>query len=257
MYKIVIVEDEKYAVKRIQTILDEIPEEFETVKIIDTVKDAIQWFTVSPAPDLVFMDVNLADGSCFEIFEKIEARFPIIFVTAFDQYAIQAFKVSGIDYLLKPIKKDDLSQSIDRFRTLYKKNNPNVDYTMLAKEINGLHPDFQKRLLVKYGSKYVAVEITEVAYFYADSKSTFLCTFEDRHLPVDQTLDELSGMLDPGLFFRINRKMIIHYKSINSMIAYSRSRIKLNLSPSLKEDIIVSTDRTPGFKTWLTGSVNE
>ncbi len=249
----VIVEDEAYAVKRLQSILSEIAGDTDVVAVLGNIEDSVKWFRKSPAPDLVFMDVHLSDGDCFEIFHEIEPGFPVIFVTAYDQYAIRAFRVNGIDYLLKPVKKEEVERSLQKFRAMHSAASPALDYRLLREELGSLSRTYQRRLLIRVGQKITRVEIGEIAYFYAEGKGNVLCTFAGRQLPVDQSLEEILKILDPALFFRINRKLIVNADAIESLYAYSRSRIKLSLKPPFHQDVIVSTDKTPGFRQWLTG----
>ena len=253
MTRVVIIEDEAYAVKRLQTILSEVAGEMEVVAVLGNIEDAVKWFMDSPAPDLVFMDVHLSDGDCFEIFREIEPSFPVIFVTAYDQYAIRAFRVNGIDYLLKPVKKEEVERSLEKFRGLRETDPSGGDYRLLREELGNLSRTYQRRLLIRVGRKITRVEIGEIAYFYAEGKGNVLCTFSGRQLPVDQSLEEILKILDPAVFYRINRKLIVNADAIEALYAYSRSRIKIGLKPPFHLDVIVSTDKTPGFRQWLTG----
>jgi two-component system response regulator LytT len=253
MIRVVIVEDEAYAVKRLRSILSEIGGGIEVVAVHGNIEDAVKWFRDSPAPDLVFMDVHLSDGDCFEIFREIEPAFPVIFVTAYDQYAIRAFRVNGIDYLLKPVRKEEVGRSLEKFRELRTIHPPGGDYRLLKEELGNLSRTYQRRILIRVGRKITRVEIGEIAYFYAEGKGNTLCTFSGRQLPIDQSLEEIMKILDPAVFFRINRKLIVNADAIEALYAYSRSRIKLSLKPPFHLDVIVSTDKTPGFRQWLTG----
>jgi two-component system response regulator LytT len=251
--KVLIIEDESYAVKHLRSLLLEISSDIVVIGEAGSIKTTTQWLEQNQAPDLIFMDIHLADGSSFEIFNRTDIRIPVVFTTAYDEYAIDAFRVNGLDYLLKPIKRTELVRSINRFRNIQLEI-PERYYEGLSKEISKQKYTYQKRFLIKYGLKYIRIEIKEIAYFYAEDKETYLCTFDNRRLPLDQNLDKLLETLDPAEFFRANRKIILHINAISSMMNYSRSRIKIILQPEFHQEVIVSTDKTPGFKYWITGS---
>jgi len=250
--KALLLEDEPYAVQQVQSLLAETAPEINLIAVLDSIQSTVEWFSAHSPPDLVFMDVHLADGSCFEIFSHININTPVIFITAYDQYALEAFRVNGLDYLLKPLKKKDLERSLERFYEILSKKSGHEDYDRIAREILQKTGQYQKRLLIRYGQKISIIAISDVAYFYAESKDTFICNFDKRHYPADQNLEQLQQILSPEEFFRVNRKILINIKAITSMTSYSRSRIKLHLDPPFEEDVIVSTERTPSFKNWLT-----
>jgi two-component system response regulator LytT len=252
--KVLLIEDEPYAVQQVQSLLAESAPDMKIIAVLDSIQSAVEWFSAHSPPDLVFMDVHLADGSCFEIFTHISISAPVVFITAYDQYALEAFRVNGLDYLLKPLKKKDLERSLERFYEIVPEKSRQVDYDRIARDILQNTGQYQKRLLIRYGQKIAIVDISDVAYFFAESKDTIICTFDKRHYPADQNLEQLHNILSPEEFFRVNRKILVNVKAITSMTSYSRSRIKLHLDPPFDEDVIVSTDRTPGFKNWLTSS---
>jgi len=249
--KALLIEDEPYAVQQVQSLLAESAPEITLIAVLDSIESTVKWFSAHSPPDLVFMDVHLADGSCFEIFTHIEISSPVVFITAYDQYALDAFRVNGLDYLLKPLKKKDLERSLERFYEISSNKSDRMDYNRIAREILQNSGQYQKRLLIRYGQKITIIEIADVAYFYAETKDTLICTFDKRHYPADQNLEQLQNILSPEEFFRVNRKFLINSRAITSMTSYSRSRIKLHLNPPFDEDVIVSTDKTPGFKNWL------
>jgi DNA-binding LytR/AlgR family response regulator len=250
--KALLIEDEPYAVQQLKSLLAESAPDVNLIAVLDSIVSSVEWFAAHSPPDLVFMDVHLADGSCFEIFNHININAPVVFITAYDQYALEAFRVNGLDYLLKPLKKKDLERSLERFYEIKSKNSTHLDYERIAREIFQKTGQYQKRLLIRYGQKITIINISDVAYFYAESKDTLICTFDKRHYPADQNLEQLQNILSPEEFFRVNRKFLINSRAITSMTSYSRSRIKLHLDPPFEEDVIVSTDKTPGFKNWLT-----
>jgi len=250
MIKLLIIEDEKPAAQRLFKLIKQIEPDAELVMHLEAVKDAVKWFNENNMPDLIFMDIELADGSSFNIFKEIKISSPIIFTTAFNQYAIDAFKVNSIDYLLKPIKIDDLEKSLQKFHSL-QKNKSNIDYAHLLKNL--VNKEYQKRIVVRYADVIKTVEIENIAFFYTEEKYTYLFTFDNQRYPIDFTLDQLDHMIDPKNYFRINRQVIINFKSIEKMIAYSKARVKIILKPLPSFETIVSTERSPYFKDWLIG----
>ena len=253
MMNIVIIEDEPATARRLKKMLAEIAPDFNITAIIDSVEDSIDHFQGAPEPDLVFMDIHLADGTSFEIFEKTEVNSPVIFTTAYDEYAIKAFKVNSIDYLLKPIKIDELSAAVEKFRKTIKSNVP--DYSSL---LNLLQPEKKvnlKRFMVKINQVIKAVNVDDVAYFFTENKSVYAVLKSGNRYLTDFTMERLNVDLNPTDFFRINRSMIVNYAAISSMIAYSKSRIKIELEPPHKADVVTSTERSAKFKQWLSGKV--
>jgi DNA-binding LytR/AlgR family response regulator len=252
--KALLIEDEKFAVQQVMSLLNEAAPEIGIIDVLDSIESTVEWFSDHDQPDLVFMDVHLADGSCFEIFSHIKINCPVVFITAYDKYALEAFRVNGLDYLLKPLKKKDLERSLERFYEMRPQKKMPLDYDRIAREIMEHSGQHQKRLLIRYGQKITIIDIADIAYFYAESKGTFICTFNKRHFPADQYLEQLNQVLPPAEFYRVNRKVIVNIRAISSMTTYSRSRIKLHLDPPFDQIVIVSTERTPGFKSWLTGT---
>jgi DNA-binding LytR/AlgR family response regulator len=201
--------------------------------------------------DLIFLDIQLSDGISFSIFEQVSINTPVIFTTAYDQYAIKAFKLNSISYLLKPVRKSDLAESIQKYRTL--KTAFSIDFDVLLAGIQGREPDYKKRFLIQTGDKIRKIEVSEVAYFFVLDKGVYLRTFQGNSFCVEYTLDRLETMLNPSLFFRINRKYLVNMGSIANMVAWSRGRIKLELKPKADDelDTIVSIDRSADFRKWL------
>lgn len=257
--KVLIIEDESATARRLQKLLIEINPSIEILAIHESISQTVNWLKLHGEPELMFMDVNLSDGLSFAIFKEIEVNCPVIFTTAYDQYAIQAFKVNSIDYLLKPINKESLSDSLHKYHKLkntegkIKAEIGSIDIAKLAIALGIQKPDYIKRLVVKYGEVIKAIEIKDVAYFYSEEKIVFMALKEGKAYPVDFTLDHLEMRLDPELFFRINRKFVINYHSIDKMISYSKSRIKITLNPPCSLETISSTERSGDFKEWLAG----
>jgi len=250
--KALIIEDEQATALRLKKLLNEIDPDIEVLEILDSIETGVTWFRENTAPDLIFQDIQLADGSSFEIFNQVEVKTPVIFITAYDQYALQAFRVNSIDYILKPVKKQDLVEAIEKFKNIYsKKNGTEVDYAALAKIIS--KESYQKRFVVRYGQKIKAVNIEDIAYFFTTGGNIFFKTFDDSQYPLDISLDNLEPLLDPLNFYRINRQFIISYNAIKEMYTYSKSRVKIILDPPCEQDTIASTDRSGSFKKWLAG----
>lgn len=249
--KILIIEDEQAAVRRLQKLIGEIDKQAEILGALCSIELAVEWLTGHPPPDVIFMDIHLADGSSFDIFNRVDIQAPVIFVTAYDEYALKAFKVNAIDYLLKPIKQHDLENALKKV----------VSAPGLKEEGEGLFQKLSdaglikpsKRILVRMGQALKLIELNQVAYFYSRDKISFAVLPENKRYPLDQSLDQLEHMVDATQFFRINRQFIINLKSIDEMIAYSKSRVKLKLVPHSEEDAIVSKERSPEFKRWLVG----
>ncbi len=246
---ILIIEDEPRAASQLQRMLKTCSFDFQLLRIIDTVEDAVEWFKEHAAPDLVFMDIQLADGLSFEIFQKTSVEAPIIFTTAFDQYAIQAFKVNSIDYLLKPIQKDDLSAALDKF---VKSSTSTTITADVLKQLLGSLEVTQKRegLMVKEGNGFVQVKISDLLYCYSEDSITFGVTAGKRFI-IDETMDELFNSLDQNTFFRINRGQLVAKTSIQKIHPYFNHRIKLSLTNPRDQEFIVSRPKTSDFKEWM------
>ncbi|RNC85888.1 MAG: DNA-binding response regulator [Balneola sp.] len=247
--KILIIEDEIRAVSQLQLMLKACDFEFELLHIIDTVEEAVQWFQQNEAPELVFMDIQLADGLSFEIFQKTMVEAPIIFTTAFDQYAIQAFKVNSVDYLLKPIQKDDLKAAIDKF--LESNKHSGIDASILKQLLGDLQsPSERTGLLVKSGNGFVQLKISELLYCYSEDSITFGVTSDKRYI-IEETLDELFGTLDQVKFFKINRGQVVAKSSIQKIEPYFNHRVKLTVTNPRDQEFVVSRPKTSDFKHWM------
>ncbi len=249
--KILLIEDEDPAAKRLQKMLAEIVPDAEVSDNIVSVSSAIKWFEANQLPDLIISDIQLSDGLSFEIFKAVEILCPVIFTTAYDQYAIEAFTVNSIDYLLKPVKKEELSAAIDKYQKIKPATAPAIDIQQLLKSFGTAAQEYKKRFVVRYGEHIKTITIEDVAFFYTEDKVNFLTTKEGRRFAIDFNLDALETMLDPKSFFRINRQYIISIGSIAEMFAYSKSRVLVKLNPAAKHETIVSTERSADFKLWL------
>ena len=247
---VVIIEDEGFAAEKLERLLKEIDSEIKIDAKIESVKNAVSYLKANN-PDLIFLDINLADGLCFRIFDEIEIRTPIIFTTAYDQYAIQAFKVNSVDYLLKPISKFDLAKSYDKFKNFHLKENA-LDYKALKDMIGDMkEKKYQQRFLVVQGDTIKTILNNDIAYFFAEGKYTFLVNRAGERFLIDTTLENLTKALDPDMFFRINRQIIIGFESIKKMHTWFSRRIKLELIPPFENETIVSAERVKDFKEWL------
>ncbi|MDG1276210.1 MAG: LytTR family DNA-binding domain-containing protein [Algoriphagus sp.] len=248
---IVIIEDERPAANRLIRLLEQhfVGEEF--VQGLDSVKKSIQWFSDNPAPDLIFCDIQLADGISFEIFEQVKLSTPIIFTTAYDQYAIKAFQVNAIDYLLKPVDPEELARSISKYKANQLK--PSLDFEAIKAMLAPKVANFKTRFLVKYGEKIQSITVEEIAFFYSEARVTFLQTTSGKQFVLDQTLEQVESQVDPDSFFRLNRKYLCSFPSISEIFTYSNSRLKVKLVNCSDEDILISREKTADFKTWLDG----
>jgi len=250
---VLIIEDESAIARRMQKLLGEIDPGITVVGSLPSIESSVDYLKTHTEPDLILMDIHLADGSSFEIFNEIRVNCPVIFTPAYDQYAIQAFKVNSVDYLLKPVNKEDLAESLKKYHRIHSPNTPIMDYAMLNQMLGVKQQEFMSRMVIRYGDIIKALEIKDVAYFHTDEKIVFATFMDGKVYPVDFTLDNLEKKLDPVRFFRINRKFLISYDSIIKMIAYSKSRVKITLQPPTELEVISSTERSGDFKEWLAG----
>lgn len=251
---ILIIEDEQATARHTRKMLEEIDPGVKILGILDSIESAVSWFNKNDEPDLLLLDIHLADGLSFEIFRQVDINCPVIFATAYDQYAIQAFRVNSVDYLLKPISRESLAESLKKYRKLNQPGSaPVIDYRKLADMLANKGPELLKRIMIRYGDTIKAIDIKDVAYFHTIEKNVFLSTFENKNYPVDFSLDELETKLDTSRWFRINRQFIISFESIDKMISYSKSRIKITLRPPCTSESVSSTERSGDFKLWLAG----
>lgn len=246
---ILIIEDENPAAARLKRLIEPyFPEAFFHGNF-DTVKASITWLRNNPAPDLIFCDIQLADGISFEIFKEVEVKSPVIFTTAFDQYAIQAFDVNSVDYLLKPLDPEAVDKAIKKFQSSQSK--APMDLAQIQALLAPLKKKFKSRFLVKFGEKIQSISIEEAAFFFSESKVTYLQTQGGKRYILDTTMEQTESSLDPDLFFRVSRKYLITVDAIDGIFAYSNSRLKIKLLQMDDNDIIVSRERVSEFKLWL------
>jgi len=248
---IIILEDEELAARRLETMIKQFDPSINILAKIESVEEAIRWFNSNPEPDLIFLDIHLEDDLSFAIFDKVEVKSPIIFTTAFDEYAIKAFKLKSIDYLLKPISQDDLNKAIHKYQDWNKANMPLVDMQSLFDLINKKVPAYKNRFSITIGTKIKTFEISEIAYFFSQSSISFMVTNDNMEYPIDYSLDQLIELLDPTQFFRINRQYLVKVKSIANVHVFPKSRLKIDLIPARKDEVFVSIDKVTKFKDWL------
>jgi two-component system response regulator LytT len=253
--KVLIIEDEPRAANQLQNMLSTCNFVYELLDIIDTVEDAVSWFQTNNMPDLVFMDIQLADGLSFEVFQKVEVEAPIIFTTAFDQYAIQAFKVNSVDYLLKPIQEADLQIALDKFNKSNEKST--VEPAILKQLLTSIQSQTETKntskrsgLLVKEGTGFVQIKTSELLYVYSEDSITFGVTTSKRYI-IDETIDQLFNSLDQEEFYKINRGQIVAKQAIQKINPYFNHRVKLSVSQERDQEFIVSRQKTSDFKAWM------
>jgi DNA-binding LytR/AlgR family response regulator len=248
---IIIIEDEKPAARLLQRKVEKLGLQVNT--LLHSVEESIDWFQNNAHPDLIFLDIQLSDGLSFEIFESIDIQSAVIFTTAYDEYALRAFKLNSIDYLLKPIDEDDLEIAVNKFKARNSSaSNLSLDFEMIKKMlVNPIDRVFKKRFTIKVGQQLKMITIDEIECFYSENKGTYLHTFDNRNYLLDVTLEQLENELDPQNFYRVSRKYIIPMKAIKEIQIYSNSRLKVIL-PTYKEDeVIVSREKVAEFKSWI------
>jgi two-component system, LytTR family, response regulator LytT len=257
--KLLIIEDEDLAVKKLQKTIASIDDTAEVVGVAQSIRSSVEWLRSNPAPDLILMDIELADGQSFEIFDRVEVTSPVIFTTSYDEYAVKAFKVNSVDYLLKPIQKDELSSAMDKYRKLKLQYSggiqphPSINVELLIKELQmQLQPkEFRKRFLVKHANKMVSVDINDIAYFFSDNGLNFFTTYDNKKFLVDYLMDEIETMLDPEKYFRVSRSLVVTIGCIDKIEDYFGSRLILKLIPSFDKEALVSREKVADFKKWM------
>lgn len=250
--KTIIIEDEKPAARLLQRKLEKL--QIEVGVMLHSVAESIEWFSKNEHPDLIFLDIQLSDGLSFEIFEKIEIKSAVIFTTAYDEYALKAFKLNSIDYLLKPIDEDDLEVAISKFKMRFPKpeNTLQLDFEQIKKMLqNPFDKNFKTRFSVKIGQHLKVISIDEIECFFSQNKGTYIHTFDNRNYLIESTLELLEQELDAKEFYRISRKFIVPLKSIKEIVVYSNSRLKVILPTYKEEEVIVSREKVTDFKSWI------
>ncbi len=256
---ILIVEDEDLAVKKLVKTLGAVDAAANVVGMTDSIQSTVEWLQENDHPDLILMDIELADGQSFEIFNLVDLKSPVVFTTSYDEYALKAFKVNSIDYLLKPVQKEELAAAIDKYKVL-KKNyasdaaSPDgFNMEHLVKQLQQkLQPkEYRKRFLVKLAQKLVSVEVDDIAFFYSDGRLNFFKTKENKKFVVDYTMDELESMLDPARYFRISRSFFVSIDSVQKIDDYFGNRLILGLTPPVDKEATVSREKVTEFKKWM------
>ncbi|MEM7109813.1 MAG: LytTR family DNA-binding domain-containing protein [Bacteroidota bacterium] len=256
--KVLIIEDEKPAARRLERLVLDQKDGLEILAKLDSVKSSINWFNRNAQPDLIFMDIQLADGLSFEIFEHVKITSPIIFTTAYDEYALKAFKVNSIDYLLKPIDEQDLNAAFDKLNQLRVSEKPGSmsqinSLEQITQAVQMLTRQYKNRFVIKIGEHIKTVSIDEIHYFFSRDKATYCATETGKNYLLDYPIQDLINKVDPEKFFQINRKYIITLRAIKDMVSFSNSRLKIILHNSDDDNVIVSRERVQDFKQWLDG----
>lgn len=250
MTKVLIIEDEKPAARRLQRMLSKL--EIETETMLHSVAEAVEWFNSNSHPDLIFLDIQLSDGLSFEIFEHVDVNSSIIFTTAYDEFALKAFKLNSIDYLLKPIDEEELEAAVKKFRDR-QENTQNIKVKDLKSllQLSSERNNYKTRYTAQVGQHLKLVDVKDIACFYSENKSSYIHCNNGRNYPVDASLETLEQELDPGKFFRINRKCIVNISAIRDIITYTNSRLEIRLENFKEFQLIVSRERVKDFKIWL------
>lgn len=257
--KVLIVEDEELAVKKLVKTLAAVDPDAEVVGVADSIMATVKWINENPLPDLILMDIELSDGQSFEIFNRVAIKCPVIFTTSYDEYALKAFKVNSVDYLLKPIQKEDLDsalQKMHQLKSMYNQSDPkggDMNIESLVKELQEKLQlkEYRKRFLVRHAQKLVSVDTDEIAYFFSDGRLNFFKTHDNKKFVVDYTMDELEEMLDPQKYFRISRSFYISVNSVEQIHDYFGNRLLLHLKPAVDKESIVSREKVTDFKKWM------
>jgi two-component system response regulator LytT len=249
--RVIIIEDEKPSARRLQRMLDSLNVKADT--LLHSVEESIEWFKKNEHPDLIFLDIQLSDGLSFEIFEAVEIKSAIIFTTAYDEYALQAFKLNSIDYLLKPIDEDELAKAIKKYQERIPKNQAiTLDFNDIKNLlVNPIERAYKKRFSVKVGQHLKLINIDDIECFYSENKGTYAYTSDGRNYLLDTTLELLENELEPQTFFRISRKYFVNIKAIKDMISYTNSRLQIKLNTFDEQEVIVARERVKDFKDWL------
>ncbi len=254
-FNVIIVEDEMHSAQMLESMVNELRPEWNVIDTFDSVEDTVNWLKNNEQPNLIFLDIQLSDGISFSIFDKVDVDCGVIFTTAYDEYAVKAFKLNSVDYILKPIKKDHLLVAIEKLESIIKKFEPNPSETPDYKDIlsglkNGINP-YRKRFLVSKRDAFFSIPVTEIAYIYFESKLTYAVTFENKEHIINFTLDKLEEELDPSMFIRANRQAIVNMNAIHSLENYFGGKLIVKLLPQFDEKFVISRAKASIFKNWL------
>lgn len=250
--KILIVEDEELAQKKLVNTLQAVEPDANVVGITDGIQATVDWLAQHGQPDLILMDIELCDGQSFEIFQKVQVKTPVVFTTSYDEFALKAFKVNSVDYLLKPIQKDDLKNALKKYKEL-RAGEPAANIETLVSQLRQqLQPkEYRKRFLVKHGQRLVSVDVEDIRYFFSEGRLNFFKTEDNKKFVVDYTMDELEDMLDPAMFFRTSRSFYVAVNAIDRIDDYFGNRLILQLNPPIDKEALVSREKVSEFKKWM------
>ena len=249
--KALIIEDEIMAAKALKKLLGEVSPDTDVVAVLESIEDSVEWISKHPMPDLMFMDIHLADGSSFAIFDRVTITCPVIFTTAYDEYALKAFEVNSIDYLLKPISREALERAMRKFHELADNRFDQAKVNLIMAQL-GERKKYKSCFLLPERDKYIPVRVEDIAYIYIDAKSVKLVTMDQKAFYLSHTLDDLMAEIDPHMFFRANRQFIVSRKTIKDVAVWFGNKLSINLSVETPEKIIVSKARVGEFKSWFT-----
>lgn len=252
--KVLIIEDELPTQRYITGLIEQLRPQWHIVACIESVADAVSWLNQNPQPDVILSDIQLADGICFDIFEQVKVTSFVVFTTAYDEYAIQAFKVNSLDYLLKPIDPDELEKAILKMEAFYEKTEQEKDARLLSKiysSLNNGQAKYRQRLLINTSDGFIKINTKDIAWFYSSNKITSAYGFNKKQHVVDQTLEKLDSQLDPATFYRVNRQFILHIDSIVKIETWFNGKLVVKTKPATDEKIIVSRDKARAFKEWI------
>lgn len=249
--RVLIIEDERHNAVRLTQMLKEINPAIEICEVLESVSDSIEWLGSNSSISIVFMDVRLSDGLCFEIFSKVAVLTPVIFTTAYDEYAVKAFKVNSIDYLLKPINKDELEAALSKYRQLRSLDEQQLSIQVLYEALKKDNKNYRSRFLVQKNSSFITVDVETICYVYSEFKNTYLCLNDSTIVSISMTLDDMETELNPRFFFRANRQNIIKSSSIAFIHAYFKGKLKIILNNKEQHEIIISKEKSVFFKKWL------
>lgn len=255
--KILIIEDEPFAQKELKRLLDVAEGKFEILEMLDTVEDSVEWLKENPPPDLIFLDIQLADGISFDIFRKVEVKSPVIFTTAYDEYAIRAFQLNSIDYLLKPVKLTDLMRAINKYESLKDQfgKDENDDVSISKSQLESLlnlgQKEYKSRFVAKVGDQIKYIPVEEVAWFYAEDNVVFVVTKGENRYIIDYSIEEIDSLVDPKNFYRLNRSVVAHISAINKVYKYLNSRLKVELKPESEKEVLISRAKVSDYMKWM------
>ncbi len=252
--KIAIIEDEILAANKLEKLVIQYDPQNEVIAKLDSVEASVEWLKLNTKPDLIFLDIRLSDGTSFDIIKAVDISSPVIFTTAYDEYALEAFSLYSIDYLVKPVSFEKLAAAFDKLKAMKKSlvgHSATVDLKQIKKLIDEQKKGYKTRFLVKLGSQLKSVATEQVSYFYSEEKLVFLRTASNERYVINQSLDELENLLDPNRFFRINRQFIVNFDAIKKVHPHFKGRLKIELTPPIEDEVYISSRRSTPFKEWM------